>query len=164
MAISDTGKERVSGSDLARLIISGGEDLNMLSSLLQDATVLIGDMGYDQKAGQFLFVAARHMTQPQGDMRRRLIGVHIGKVQRLQRKGFSPKDRDDVLNLLDLRAEGAMLELVFSGAAMVRVECESINVYAADLGEGWQTHFQPAHDTDQPDLPRPKADLQGSDE
>jgi len=163
MAISDRGNERVSGSDLARLIVSDGEDLNMLSSLLQDATVLIGDMGYDQKAGQFLFVAARHMTQSPGEMRRRLMGVHIGKVQRLQRKGFSPNDRDDVLNLLAIRAEGTMLELVFSGAAMVRLECEGINVYAADLGEGWQTHFQPIHDTDQPDLQKPEADLQGSE-
>lgn len=151
MAISDIDKENISGSDLARLIVKDGDDLNMLSTLLQDATVLIGDMGYDPEAGQFLFVVARHVTQASGEMRRRLMGVHIGEVRQLQRKGFSPKDRDEVLNLLAIRAEGTKLELVFSGAAMVRLECDGINVYAADLGEGWQTHFQPAHDTDQLD-------------
>jgi len=141
-------KDKTPGKDLARLIVKDGDDLNVLSSLLQDATVLIGDMGYDAEEDQFLFVAARHLKEASGEMRRRLMGVHISGVQRLKRRGFSPKDRDDVLNLLAIRAEGTMLEIIFSGAATVRLECDSINVYAADLGEGWQTHFQPAHDAD----------------
>jgi len=132
----------------ARLMAQDTDDLVVLSSLLQDATVLIGDMGYDPEAGQFLFVAARHVTDASGAMRRRLMGVNINEVQSLKRRGFSPDDRDEVLNLLAIRAEGSMLEVVFSGAATVRLECAGINVYAADLGEGWQTHFQPTHDTD----------------
>lgn len=149
MTGSGMSKGGAPGTDLARLIVKDGEDLNVLSSLLQDATVLIGDMGYDAGEGQFLFVAARYLRETSGEMRRRLMGVHIGGVERLQRRGFSPKDRDDVLILLAIRAEGTMLEVIFSGAATVRLECDGINVYAADLGEGWQTHFQPAHDVDE---------------
>ena len=37
-----------------KLAVSDIEDLTVLSSLLQDATVLIGDMGYDQDLQQFL--------------------------------------------------------------------------------------------------------------
>lgn len=148
MSGGDTGSGSPPGRGLARLIIKDGDDLDVLSSLLQDATVLIGDMGYNPEDGQFLFVAARHLTEAPGEMRRRLMGVNIGQVKHLQRRGFSPNDRDDVLNLLAIRAEGTMLEMIFSGAATVRLECDGINVYAADLGEGWQTHFQPAHDAD----------------
>ena len=63
------------------------------------------------------------------------------------RKGFSPQDRDKVLNLLAIRANGSNIEVVFSGEAMLRLECKAIKVYAADLGEGWATQFKPGHET-----------------
>ena len=132
-----------------KLTIADDDDLMVLSTLLQDATVLIGDMGYDD--GSFMMVAARFIS-PQGggdtDNRsgqRRLMGVNFSGLTGIKRKGFSPHDRDDVLNLLAIRANGTTIELVFSGAAMVRLECPSIKVYAADLGEGWVTSFQPKH-------------------
>ena len=143
-----------------KLTIKDHEDLVVLSSLLQDATVLIGDMGYDATSQQFMMVAARYCHDTGQDTgiassqhenlddaigHRRLIGINFDQVSSLKRKGFSPKDRDDVLNLLAIQAEGHHIDVIFSGAAMVRLECAAINVYAADLGEGWSTGFQPKH-------------------
>ena len=132
-----------------KLAVSDVEDLTVLSSLLQDATVLIGDMGYDEDLQQFLMVAARFVgSEQKGEAAaRRLIGVNFSGVARILRRGFSPHDRDDVLNLLAIQANGTNIEVVFSGSAMLRLECDAIKVYAADLGEGWATQFKPGHET-----------------
>ena len=127
-----------------KLSVQDHDDLMVLSSLLQDATVLIGDMGYDEDKNQFLMVAARYIQNEDGTARRHLIGVNFDQVTGLKRKGFSPKD-DDVLNLLAIQAQDAHIEVVFAGAAMLRLETPVIRVYAADLGEGWATQFQPGH-------------------
>ncbi len=133
-----------------KLTAKDSDDLMVLSSLLQDATVLIGDMGYDSEAQQFMLVAARFIKNSAGGKsgekgRRRLMGVNISGVIDSKRQGFSPKNRDDVLNLLAIQAKDTNIDLVFSGRAMVRLECNAINIYAADLDEGWSTSFSPKH-------------------
>ena len=135
-----------------KLVIKDQDDLLVLSSLLQDATVLIGDMGYDADRGQFMMVAARYCHEEQhaggNDAEighRRLMGINFDLIKGLKRKGFSPKDSDDVLNLLAIQAEDDHIDMIFAGAAMLRLECDAIRVYAADLGEGWSTGFEPKH-------------------
>ena len=135
-----------------KLAIKDQDDLLVLSSLLQDATVLIGDMGYDADRGQFMMVAARYCHDDQdggtdvAEMgHRRLIGINFDQIKGLKRKGFSPHDSDDVLNLLAIQAEDDHIDMIFAGAAMLRLECDAIRVYAADLGEGWSTGFEPKH-------------------
>ena len=131
-------------SSLLKLAIKDQDDLLVLSSLLQDATVLIGDMGYDPYCGQFMMVAARYWHDDQMG-HRRLMGINFDQIKGLKRKGFSPNDRDDVLNLLAIQAEDDHIDVIFAGAAMLRLECDAIRVYAADLGEGWSTGFEPKH-------------------
>ena len=134
-----------------KLRIADKDDLTVLSALLQDATVLIGDMAHDPEKEQFLMVVARYLENDEG-RRRRLMGINIDGVTRIRRKGFSLKDKEDVLNLLALTSDSnappdnTIIEIVFSGTAIIRLECRQIKVYAADLGEGWQTVFNPHHD------------------
>ena len=130
-----------------KLTIRDEDDLTVLSALLQDATVLIGDMGYDPEAKQFMMVAARFLEQENSDASaRRLIGVNFDGITSILRRGINLSDRDKVLNLLAIRMNHPNIELVFSGEAMLRLECAGIKVYAADLGEGWTTQFSPQHD------------------
>lgn len=147
-----------------KLSATDPEDLVVLSSILQDATVLIGDMGYDD--GQFMMVAARFIAAD--DLKandahssggsfnegsssegikgvRKLMGINFAGVSAVKRQGFSPSSRDDVLNILAIRANQTNIEIVFSGKSMVRLECDAIRIYAADLGEGWSTSFAPSH-------------------
>ena len=131
-----------------KLQVADQDDLVVLSALLQDATVLIGDMAHDLENGQFLMVAARHSDARSGDKdesRRHLTGVNFSGIKSVRRKGFAPQDRDDVLNLLALTCFDGGIEVVFSGEATIRLECQRIRVYAADLGEGWHTAFHPEH-------------------
>ena len=134
----------MAAGDGIRLRARDAKDLEMLSGLLQDATVLIGDMAHDPELRQFLMVAARY-APGSGGGRRHLVGVNFDGVGAVSRKGFSPADRDEVLNLLAVRAGKGSIELVFSGSATIRLECPEIKVYAADLGEGWPTAFRPGH-------------------
>lgn len=127
-----------------KLTVTDSEDLTVLSALLQDATVLIGDMGYDEKAQQFMMVAARFIDDKSASSRR-LIGINFSRVRRLLRQGFSLKDRDDVLNLLAIQANGTTIDVIFSGQARLKIECDALEIYAADLGEGWTTKFAPDH-------------------
>ena len=127
-----------------KLQVEDSDDLVVLSSLLQDATVLIGDMAHDPEYDQFLMVVARHVST-ESEARRHLTGVNFSGITAVQRRGFSPDDRDKVLNLLALTSFDGGIEVVFSGESTIRLECHGIRVYAADLGEGWHTAFQPEH-------------------
>ncbi|MBL6781716.1 MAG: DUF2948 family protein [Alphaproteobacteria bacterium] len=122
-------------------------DLTVLSSLLQDATVLVGDMGYDAEAEQFMLVAARFITED-GHNRRRLMGVNIDGVKRARRYGIDLNRKEDVLSLLSVTFSGMSVDLTFSGDAMLTLETDQIRVFAADLDEGWVTGFQPSHNSD----------------
>ena len=104
-----------------KLAIKDQDDLLVLSSLLQDATVLIGDIGYDADRGQFMMVAARYCHDDQDDRtdddaemgHRRLMGINFDQIKGLKRKGFSPHDSDDVLNLLAIQAEDDHIDIDF---------------------------------------------------
>jgi hypothetical protein len=134
-----TDKQKLAAYDLA--------DLTVISALLQDATVLIGDMGYDAAAEQFMLVAARFTTEDDQN-RRRLMGINIDGVKRARRQGIDLGRKEDVLSLLSVTFSGMSIDITFSGDAMLSLETDQIRVFAADLDEGWATGFQPSHNSD----------------
>ena len=95
-----------------RLQAADEDDLVVLSTLLQDATVLIGDMAHDPEQDQFLMVAAQHAAADGGN-RRHLTGINFSGVTHVRRRGFSPEDSDDVLNLLAITPYNDGIEVVF---------------------------------------------------
>ncbi len=131
-----------------KLAATDHKDLTVLSSLLQDATVLVGDMAYDADVKQFLMVAARFLIDDDGSKKRRLMGINIDHVETVRKKGIVLGNRDQVLNLLGMTLAGKSIDLIFSGQSMLKLETTAIKVYAADLDEGWTTAFQPSHDDD----------------
>lgn len=127
-----------------KLAVHDIKDLTVLSSLLQDATVLVGDMGYDSDDHQFLMVAARFFYEDD-QKRRRLIGVNFSDIASVKRHGIDLSRKEDVLSLLSITFSGMSVDLTFSGDAMLKLETQQIKAFAADLDEGWVTHFEPAH-------------------
>jgi hypothetical protein len=127
-----------------KLAVHDIKDLTVLSSLLQDATVLVGDMGYDADDHQFLMVAARFFYEDD-QKRRRLIGVNFSDITSVKRHGIDLSRKEDVLSLLSITFSGMSVDLTFSGDAMLKLETQQIKAFAADLDEGWVTHFEPAH-------------------
>ena len=133
-----------------KLAVHDIKDLTVLSSLLQDATVLVGDMGYDADDYQFLMVAARFFYEDD-QKRRRLIGVNFSDITSVKRHGIDLSRKEDVLSLLSITFSGMSVDLTFSGDAMLKLETQQIKAFAADLDEGWVTHFEPAHPNEDSD-------------
>jgi hypothetical protein len=130
------------------------EDLAVISAILQDSLVTIGEMAYLPDEGRFVLVANRFRWEPQPDAptgpgERVLTGLCIDGVKTVSRRGFSPRDSDRILSLLALHAEGeggpASLTLDFAGGSSVRLEVEQILCHLDDIGEPWPTRWRPKH-------------------
>jgi hypothetical protein len=137
-----------------KLRAADGEDLAVLSAILQDSLVTIGEMTYLPDENRFVLVANRFRWEPQAGQapkkgERVLTGLCIDGVKAVSRRGFSPRESDRILSLLALHAEGegpqASLILNFAGGSSVRLEVEQIMCHLDDLGEPWPTRWRPKH-------------------
>jgi len=137
-----------------KLRAADAEDLAVISAILQDSLVTIGEMTYLPDERRFVLVANRFRWEPQPDVRptkgeRVLTGLCIDGVKNVSRRGFSPRDRDRILSLLALHVERegtpASLILDFAGGSSVRLEVEQILCHLDDLGEPWPTRWRPKH-------------------
>src|ERR1700744_4301345 len=95
-----------------KLRAADAEDLAVLSAILQDSLVTIGEMTYLPDENRFVLVANRFKWEPQAGnvpahSERVLTGLCIDGVKAVSRRGFSPRDSDRILSLLALRTEDA---------------------------------------------------------
>jgi hypothetical protein len=126
------------------------EDLAVLSAILQDALVSVAEMVYQPEEKRFILVANRFRWEPEAEGGRRsferiLTGLRIDAVTKVRRRGFDPRDRERILNLLAIRAEPDALRLEFAGGGSIRLEVERILCHLDDLGEPWPTRWRPKH-------------------
>lgn len=126
------------------------EDLAVLSAILQDALVSVGEMVYQPEEKRFVLVANRFRWEPEAGGTRRsferiLTGLRIDAVTKVRRRGVDPRDQDQILNLLTIRVEPDTLLLEFAGGASIRLEVERILCHLDDLGEPWPTRWRPKH-------------------
>jgi hypothetical protein len=125
------------------------EDLAVISAVLQDALVAVGEMAFLPAEGRFVLVANRFRWEPSpgGDQRleRRLAGLRLDGVRSVQRRGFMPSDTERLLVLLAIRAEAGLLYLDFAGGSSIRLEVDRILCFLDDLGEPWPTRWRPKH-------------------
>jgi hypothetical protein len=136
-----------------KLRAADAEDLAVISAILQDSLVTIGEMTYLPDETRFVLVANRFKWEPQAGAipakgERVLTGLCIDGVKTVSRRGFSPRDSDRILALLALRlGEGAAPELIldFAGGSSVRLEVGQILCHLDDLGEPWPTRWRPKH-------------------
>jgi len=129
-----------------RLRAEDGEDLAVISAILQDSLVAVGDIAYLPEERRFVLIANRFRAEMAGkNLERVLTGVRFDEVTAVSRQRFNLRDSDRILVLLALRVEGKALRLDFAGGAGVRLEVGGILCHLEDLGEPWPTHRQPWH-------------------
>lgn len=144
------------------------DDVAVLAACLQDALVPATDMRYLAAEHRFVLVANRFCWEKlpatsldplagrdeKGPFERVHCGLSIEHVKKVQARGFTPGAEDaserlfEVLTILpeEQGADGtAALTLVFSGQVAVRIEVESIEILAQDVGEPWPTLWRPHH-------------------
>lgn len=136
------------------------EDVTVLSSILQDALVALGDIVFLPEEKRFVFVANRFVWEkcvdvtlpPEAATRDVYFRVHCGvtfeQVNSVKTRGINRTDKASLLELLAIKPEGAVVELLFAGGAAIRLETEALSAHAADIDEPWPTPWRPRH----PDL------------
>ncbi|MGH7013607.1 MAG: DUF2948 family protein [Stellaceae bacterium] len=132
-----------------RLKAEDADDLAVISTVLQDAMVLVGDITYESQNQRFVLVANRFRHENEAERTRHgervMSGLRIDRVTAVKRRDFDPRDADRLLVLLAVRAGPGALYLDFAGGASIRLESGGILCHLDDFGEPWPTRFRPRH-------------------
>ena len=131
------------------------EDLEVVSAVLQDALLPIGEMIFLPEERRFVLVANRFCWEcaargetpggSEGGFARILTGVTFDAVSGVKVRGFSPNDRDRILEVLAIVPEPGAILIDFSGDESVRLEVDRILCHLEDIGEPWPTPWRPNH-------------------
>lgn len=137
-----------------KLLALDEEDLQVVSSQLQDAVVRVGDMTYLPSQKRFAAVLNRFDWQSAGGdgerYRRLRTALRFDRVLGARHKDLNPDNKDRVLSLLAIafepgEAPGGKVVLYFSGDVTVELEVECIEAEMRDLGPAWRTRHKPEH-------------------
>jgi hypothetical protein len=142
-----------------KLIALDEDDLEVVSSHLQDAVVRVGDMAYQPSKKRFAAVLNRFDWEKaigggKGYERRRA-ALRFDRVFGVQLRNVRQSAGDRVLSLLAIRFEphdppGGYVTLYFSGDASILLHVECIEAELKDLGPVWRTRHKPEHPGNEP--------------
>ena len=143
--------------DLLKLAALDEEDLQVLSTHLQDAVLIVGDIRYLPKECKAILTLNRFVwDQPadkrSGEHQRRRAAVAFSQVRSMKATRIRQDAKDAVLSLLAVTFEAGdapsgQIRLEFSGGGTILLDVDCIEVQLADLGAAWSTPNKPAHDT-----------------
>lgn len=142
-----------------KMMAKDAEDLEVVSSVLQDALVRVADMSWRADEHQFILVANRFRWEATGERdakgpihERVTCGVCVGQVQSVQRMGIDPRNTRVLLNLLAVEYEPASddaahghVTFTFAGGMAVRLNVSEIACQLDDFGLPWPTRARPEH-------------------
>jgi hypothetical protein len=138
-----------------KLRAEDADDLAVLSAVLQDALLPVSEMVFLPEERRFVLVVNRFCWEcaVRGEKRlgeadgfeRILTGITFDAVSGVKVKGFSPQDRDRILEILAIVPESGSIFIDFSGYDCVRLEVDRILCHLEDLGEPWPTPWCPKH-------------------
>lgn len=137
-----------------KLRAEDAEDLQVISSNLQDAMVAIGDMTLLTDQRRFALVANRFCWERKpaadGSFTRSHSLLVIDGVSRAAMQGIERSRPERVLSLLAVECGkrpdgGDFVLLVFADQAAIRLEVDRVLCHLEDVGEPWPTRWKPAH-------------------
>lgn len=137
-----------------KLLALDEEDLQVVSSHLQDAVVRVGDMAYVPSQKRFAAILNRFdwesAKEDSGTYQRRRTALRFDRVLRAQHRDLRPEKPDRVLSLLTIQFEAGdapsgKVTLLFSGEVTIQLDVECIETELRDLGPAWATRNKPEH-------------------
>ena len=139
---------------MLRLSALDVEDLAVISTHMQDAVLLVGDMAYNKARKQFALVANRFAWDEVELHLRRRAGLHFDRVLAVKTLNIRAGDKNAVLSLLTINfaetdAPSGEVLLNFSGGGTIRLIVECLECQMQDLGPAWLTEHVPHHDVDE---------------
>lgn len=139
-----------------KLIALDSEDLEVVSTHVQDAVLRVLDMGYAKRDKRFALLMNRFdwaSDKPRTKGLRKRAALHFDGVTHVAYAGFDPAAPEGVLNLLAVvfeptEAPSGIVELRFAGGGTVRLSVDYLEARLADLGAAWAASAKPAHALD----------------
>ncbi len=131
--------------ELLKLIALDRDDLEVVSTHLQDATVSVGDV-----LARFDWEASLSQS-PQ--FQRRRTALRFDRVNAIKCRNVNCKDKQAMFNLLAVEFDendppGGVVTLIFSGGAALRLDVECLECELVDLGPVWAATCCPKHADD----------------
>ena len=129
------------------------KDIEVISTLLQDATFRVKDLAYDKKTHQFAGLANRFRWENKSSKKPERIRsmIRFEHVLKTAYKNIPFQTPNHVLNFLSLESseeENGYLTLLinFSGFAAIKLNIECLDGYLEDLTKSWKAKHKPYHD------------------
>lgn len=142
--------------DPVKFVALDKEDLEVVSTHLQDAVVKVADVHWRPQERRLVLAVDRFdweaWTGPSPDLRRCRSALRFERALTCKCKHVNPAGKDKVLNLLAVEftetdAPAGVVTLTFSGGATLRIEVECLEVELADLERVPTTRPAPADGT-----------------
>ena len=140
--------------DPLKFVVLDEEDLEVVSTHLQDAVVKVSDVHWRPQEKRLVVAVNRFdwegATNGNHEYRRRRAALRFERVLSCKCRDISPAGKDAVLNLLAVEFSetdepAGVVTLTFSGGAALRLEVECLEAELADLGPTWITAACPVH-------------------
>jgi hypothetical protein len=140
--------------DQLKLVVLDEEDLEVVSTHLQDAVVKASDMLWRPHEKRVVVALNRFDWEAaqaaNPEYRRRRAALRFERVLSCKCRDVNPAGKDAVLNLLAVEfsetdAPSGVVTLIFSGGAAMRLDVECLEAELADLGPSWTTAACPVH-------------------
>lgn len=122
-----------------RLRALDGQDLQVVSALVQDAVVTVSEMAFLRRRRRFAALVNRFRWEGRTRTPERVRSLLVVEgATAVRSQGVDPKDRDTVLSLLSLAWEpgqdgAGRLVLTLAGDGTIAVECEALEVVLRDV-------------------------------
>ena len=140
--------------DQLKFAVLDEEDLEVVSTHLQDAVVKVADVLW--RAGENRVVVALNRFDWESaqakrpEYRRRRSALRFERVMSFKCRSLDPAGKEAVLNLLAVEFEetdapSGVLSLIFSGGGVMRLEVECLEAELVDLGPVWSAAKCPVH-------------------
>lgn len=133
------------GETPLNLLAIDAEDLQVLSSLVQDAVFPVSEIRWDKSGRRFAILLNRFRWEdvPRAQARGREVErvqsvLMVQDVQNVQSQGVAPQDSDLVMSLLSIEFEPTQdgmgrLTLVLAGDGAIRLDVETVDVTLKDV-------------------------------
>ena len=127
------------------------EDLTVISSLVQDAILRVGEIRFDKSARALSLRLSRFSHEDEAASERTLTGLRFDGVMSVASRGIDRSDKEAMAVLMSVQfTEGkpkpsGKLSLIFAGGGEIVCDVECIVVILADVSEPRATESRPLH-------------------
>jgi len=149
--------------DQLKFVVLDEEDLEIVSTHLQDAVVKVSDVMWRPQENRLVVALNRFdwegAQSANPEYRRRRSALRFERVLSCKCRDVNPAGKDAVLELLAVEFSATdepsgVVTLIFSGGAALRLEVECLEAELVDLGPSWTTTVCPAHVIDEQAPPK----------